>query len=141
MTHIDGDCRSATTGALGQVLRDEGCNQVVRAALTAPYDGYEVTAGVVNLADASAAAEVDGRLRRLVETGDGSFTSLGVDPAMPTTTQVGWHALGHYLLYCVIIRTDGRLVTADDPYAARITAELVDSYLGESVLTRRQSSA
>jgi hypothetical protein len=142
MTHIDGDCLIATTGALGQVLREHGCSQVVRAALTAPYGGYEVTAGVVNLTDAAAAADVDGRLRWLVETGDGSFAAMATSrPGSDTASQVGWHAVGHYLLYCVITRPDGQLVTSDDPYAARITTELVDSYLGESVLSRRPSSA
>lgn len=144
LTHIDGDCEIATTGALGQVLREHGCNQVVRAALTAPYGGYEVTAGVVNLVDAAAAADVDGRLRWLVETGDGSFAAMatsrpGIDQAAPAS-QVGWHTRGHYLLYCVITRPDGQLVTSDDPYAGQITADLVDAHLGDAV-SRRQSSA
>jgi hypothetical protein len=142
--HADSDCRIATTGLLGQVLHEHGCNQVVRAALTAPYGDYEVTAGVVNLADAGGAADVDGRLRRLVETDDGSFAAMATsrpDPSALPTAQVGWHAQGHYLLYCVITRPGGRLVAGDDPYAGRITAELVDTYLGEAVLGRRQSSA
>jgi hypothetical protein len=139
--HIDQDCGIAATGALGQVLRERGCNQVVRALLTTPYGGYQVTAGVVNLADATGAADVDSRVRRLVETTDGSFAAMGANPDAPNTAQVGWHALGHYVLYCVITRPDGQLVSADDPYAARITAELVDAYLGQSVLGRRASSA
>jgi hypothetical protein len=139
--HIDQDCGVAATGVLGQVLREHGCNQVVRALLTTPYGGYQVTAGVVNLADATGAADVDSRVRRLVETTDGSFAAMGAAPDAPNTAQVGWHALGHYVLYCVITRPDGQLVSADDPYAARITAELVDAYLGQSVLGRRASSA
>ena len=139
--HIDQDCRVAATGALGQVLQQRGCNQVVRASLTAPYGGYQVTAGVVNLADAAGATDVDSRVRRLVETADGNFAAMGAAPDAPDTAQVGWHALGHYVLYCVITRPDGQLVSTDDPYAARITAELVDAYLGESVLGRRASSA
>ncbi len=141
MRHIDADCRTATTGALGQVLAEHGCNQVVRAVLSAPYGDYEVTTGVLNLTDAAGAADVDSRLRQLVETGDGGFAALSSDPAAAATAQVGWHALGHYLLYCVITRPDGQVVSSDDPYAVRITAELVDGYLGESVLGRRASSA
>jgi len=144
MTHIDADCRSATLGELGALLADHGCDQVVRAGLIAPYGGYEVTAGVFNLADTAGAVDVDGRLRRLVETGDGSFATMPgarLDPDALPTSQVGWRIRGHYLLYCVINRPDGELVTDDDPYAARITDDLVDSYLGTTVLGRRAAGA
>jgi hypothetical protein len=143
MTHIDTDCRIATTGTLGGLLREHGCDQVVRAGMSAPYGDYEVTAGLFNLPDAARAAAVDGVLRHLVETGDGSFAAMagggepGTDPTAAPTAQVGWHTRGHYLLYCVITRPDGQVVTDDDPNAARITADLVDGYLGETVLGRR----
>ncbi len=140
--NVDPRCPVATTGALGHVLTEHGCSQVVRAALSAPYGGYRVTAGLFNLADAAGAQQVDSEVRQLVETGDGSFAT--VDPAQSGHTQtatlgaqVGWHATGHYLLYCVISLPDGNVVAADDPTAARITAELVDSYLTESVLAPR----
>jgi hypothetical protein len=133
MRHLDADCATATTGRLGAVLLGHGCSEVVRAGLTAPYGGYQVTAGVFTLADASAAAEVDDLVRGLVETGDGGFTTVPAGPADASTAQVGWRTRGNFLLYCVITRPDGHLVPADDPYAARITAELVDTHLGGSV--------
>jgi hypothetical protein len=138
ITHTDSDCRTATTGALGGLLAEHGCSQVVRAAMSAPYGDYQVTAGVFNLADAAGAEDVDGRLRLLVETGDGNFATLPAADAA-ATQHVGWRAHGHYLLYCVITRPDGQLVSGDDPNAARITADLVDDYLGESVLDRRSA--
>jgi hypothetical protein len=142
MTHIDGDCRIATTGTLGSLLTDHGCTQVVRASLAAPYGDYRVTAGLFNLADAAGAAEVDARLRALVETGDGGFGVMaagepGTDPATPPSSQVGWHSRGHYLLYCVITRPGGDIIPSDDPNAARITADLVDGYLSDNVLAGR----
>lgn len=137
MTHSDAECGTATVGTLGGLLAEHGCSQVVRAALTAPYGDYEVTTGIFNLADAAGAQEVDDRLRALVETGDGNFATLPASDAAVPTLQVGWRAHGHYLLYCVITGPDGRVVTGDDPYAPRITAELVDAYLGEQVLDRR----
>ena len=144
LTHIDNECRTATTGTLGALLEDHGCTQVVRASMVAPYGGYQVTAGLFNLADAAGAAEVDDRVRQLVETGDGSFAAMGagelsVDPATPPGALVGWHSRGHYLLYCVISRPAGEVVPNDDPTAARITAELVDDYLGGAVLGKRRS--
>ncbi len=134
MRQSGADCREATTGQLGAVLMSHGCSSVERAGLTAPYPGgYLVTAGAFTLADAGAAAEVDDLVRGLVETGDGGFTTIpagrGGDPS---TAQVGWHVRGNYLLYCVITRPGGALVPDGDPYAARITADLVDTHLGES---------
>ena len=139
LTNVDALCRVATTGALGQVLEDHGCTQVVRAAMTTPYGDYQVTVGLFNLTDAAGAAEVDDQVRRLVETGDGSFAALGGDPAPASAegAQVGWHAAGHYLVYSVVSHPGGEVVAGDDPVAARITAELVDRYLTDSVLGSR----
>jgi hypothetical protein len=131
MTHSDADCRTATVGTLAGLLAEHGCNQVVRAALTAPYADYEVTTGIFNLADAAGAQDVGDRLRGLVETGDGNFATLPANSTGVPTLQVGWRAHGHYLLYCVITGPDGTLLASDDPYAQRITSELVDTYLGE----------
>jgi hypothetical protein len=147
MTHIDTDCDIATTGALGDLLTAHDCSQVVRAALIAPYGGYEVTAGVFNLADDAGVAEVGRRIRALVESGDGGFAAMaaGAAPgAAPRTVpegQVGWHERGHYLIYCVIARPDGRVIGADDPYARRITADLLETYLGEQRIGARASAA
>jgi hypothetical protein len=136
--HLDSECPIAGTGVLGQLLRERGCDQVVRAGLTAPYGGYQVTAGVFNLVDAAGATDLQERLRGLVESGDGGFAAMaGGAPG----SQVGWRARGHYLLFCVIARPGGTLVGADDPYARRITEEVVDGYLSGTVLARRESGA
>jgi hypothetical protein len=144
MIHIDANCRTATTGVLGDLLTQHDCSQIVRAGLVAPYGDYQVTAGLFNLADAAGAVDVDNVLRGLVETGDGGFATLPAGRTGPDdapAAQIGWRTRGHYLLYCVINRPDGSVVAADDPYAARITADLVDTYLGTSVLGRRAAEA
>lgn len=138
MTHIDTDCGIATTGDLGGVLGERGCSQVVRAAMIAPYGDYRVTAGIFNLPDADGAKAVGDDTEVLVESGRGSFATLGTgDAPAPPLTQLGWHNVGHYLLYCAISRPDGTLVADEDPYAERITADLVEQYLAEDVLGRR----
>jgi hypothetical protein len=142
MTHIDTDCPIATTGAVGSLLKVHGCSQVVRAGMTAPYGGYHVTAGVFNLADADGAAQVDDQVGRLVEAGGGSFAAMagglpGTDPTRQPLAQVAWHHRGHFLVYCVISRPDGQVVRDDDPYAGRITTDLVESYLGGTVVGAR----
>ena len=138
MTHSDAKCDIATTGMLGPMLVGHGCSQVVRAAMVAPYGGYQVTAGILNLADADGAAQVGGQIRRLVETGEGSFAPLGaVGGQAEPQTQVGWHERGHYLVYCVISRPDGAAMAVDDQYAERITTDLLDSYLSGTVIGAR----
>ena len=143
-THIDSDCDIAVTGRLGIVLADHACSQVVRASITAPYGAYRVTAGLFNLAEAADAAAAGEQARYLVETGGGTFAAMGTagtDPLAQPPAQVNWHEHGHYLVYCVISRPDGRVVSDADAYARQITADLVESYLGGAVLGRRASGA
>ena len=143
MTHIDTDCYIATTGTLGALLADHGCTQVVRAALTAPYGDYRVTAGLFNLPEA--ADRIGDEVTEQVEAGEGSFAAMatglpGTDAGAQPLTQVAWRSRGHFLIYCVIARPDGQVVRDDDPYAQRITADLVDSYLGTTVIGKRAES-
>jgi hypothetical protein len=143
VAHIDEHCDTATVGALGPVLQEHGCSQVIRAALTAPYAGYQVTAGVFTMADAAGAARAAEQARLLVETGSGSFDAFGsatlaatpLDALARPPAQVGWHEVDHFLVFCVISRPDGAVIRDDDPVARRITVDLVESYLGEQVLS------
>ena len=145
MTHIDTDCDAASTGSIGPLLAGGDCTQVVRASMTAPYGGgYQVTAGVFNLVDAAAAERVAAQVRTEVENGGGSFAAMaagaapGQDPRERPDAQVGWHDRGHFLVYCVISRPDDAVVTAEDPYARRITTELLDTYLSGEVIGGRE---
>jgi hypothetical protein len=147
MTHIDSDCDIATTGSLGLLLDDHGCSQVVRAAMTAPYGGHQVTAGIFNLTDEAGAAQVSREVRNLVETGGGSFAAMGAG-AMPGAapqavpdSQVGWQARGHYLAYCVITGPDGEPVTDADRDAQRITVDLLETYLGGAKIGARAGAS
>jgi hypothetical protein len=141
--HIDGDCGVAATGRVVALLDRYGCSQVVRARLTAPYGGYPVTAGVFNLADETGAVRLAEQLRTLVETGTGGLAAMSADlapgsaPRFEPLAHVGWQQRGHYLVYCVITAPDGRMVRADDPYAGRITADLLESHLDGQILSPR----
>ena len=143
MTHIDTDCNIATTGTLGALLTDHGCTQVVRAALTAPYGDYRVTAGLFNLPEA--ADRIGDEVGEQVEAGEGSFAAMatglpGTDAGAQPLTQVAWRSRGHFLMYCAIARPDGQVVRDDDPYTQRITTDLVESYLGTTVIGKRAES-
>jgi hypothetical protein len=146
MRHIDTDCNIGATGELGRILADQGCNQVVRASMIAPYGGYRVTTGLFNLTDATGAEQVGTTAKRLVEEGSGTFAAMsadgpGTDPTHQPPAQVNWHEHGHYLLYAVIARPDGEVVHDDDPYARQITVDLIESYLNGQVLAKRASHA
>ncbi|GAB2625976.1 hypothetical protein Aab01nite_83900 [Paractinoplanes abujensis] len=134
MRHFGRDCADATTGNLGGLLDRHGCSEVVRAGLISPYEGYQVTAGVFALADAGAAAAVNDLVREQVVGGLGGFRTLPATSGDPEAASVGWHVRDNLLLYCVITRPDGALVPDDDPYAKRITAEIVDNHLGGAAL-------
>ncbi len=142
MRHIDTDCNIAATGELGRILEDQRCSQVVRATMTAPYGGYQVTTGLFNLADATSAEAVGTSAKRLVDEGTGTFAAMsgggpGSDPTQQPLAQVNWHEHGHFLLYAVIARPDGQVVHDDDAYARQISVDLIESYLNGQVLTKR----
>ena len=135
---LTADCSVAVTGALRQVLQEYECSQSISAALTVPYADYAVTAGVLNLPDTGSATAVGDQVRQLVVTGDGGFAGPAGDQTPPGSPVV-WRTRGHYLLYCVITRPDGAPVPTDDPATARITAEILDQHLHNTVLTPRAS--
>ncbi|GGN26870.1 hypothetical protein FHR83_005118 [Actinoplanes campanulatus] len=135
-TGLTADCTVAVTGALRFTLQRYGCSQAVRAALTVPYADYRVTAGMLNLSDATGATAVGDQVRSLVESGDGGFAQMSGE-ATGAGTPVVWRTRGHYLMYCVITGPDGALVPADEPQLDQLTHDLLDVYLSETVLSRR----
>jgi hypothetical protein len=141
MTHVDTDCHVATTGRLGALLDEYGCNQFVRATMASPGDGYLVTAGIFNLVDEAGAKAAHEEIKPMVDSGTGSFAGMaagpGTAPVELPSAQVGWHVRGHYLIYCVIARPDGRIIADDDPYAQRIIFDMIESYLHDGVVGRR----
>ncbi|BCY05574.1 hypothetical protein L3i22_006620 [Actinoplanes sp. L3-i22] len=135
-TSDQADCTLAVTGALRSAISGYGCSQAVRAAMTTPESGYELTAGVLNLADSQSAAAVGEQVGRLVEADDGSFTGITGEPTAPGTP-IGWRAHGHYLVYCLITGPGGEPVASGDPGLPALTERLLDTYLTEQVLDRR----
>ncbi|BCJ44319.1 hypothetical protein GCM10010168_11320 [Actinoplanes ianthinogenes] len=132
----EADCTLAVTGDLRSALSAYGCSQAVRANLTVPDGDYQVTAGILDLADAQSAVAVADRVRQLVETGDGSFTSMTGTPTA-AGTPIGWRARGHYLIYCAIAGPGGEPALGEDPQLQEITAHLLDTYLSDQVLAHR----
>lgn len=132
------NCRVAATLDLGRRLNALGCNQVVRATFSSPDGGYFVTAGIFNLKDNTAAEKANGEIAGLIEAGKGRLTGyistssnriLGRAP-----TQLIWHVQGHFLLYSVIARVNGKAFVENDANVPVIQYDIVEKYLRDFVI-------
>ncbi|MEV4618675.1 hypothetical protein AB0J74_08230 [Asanoa sp. NPDC049573] len=134
-------CAVAAAGTVVALLETAGCNQVVRATLRSPDGFYVVTAGLLNLADATGAQTVHGGIRTLLDAGTGRLRGLpagtGTGALATENTQLGWHVRGHFLAYAVIARSDGGKIYPQDPDARVILSDLIEQYLHTRVLDRR----
>lgn len=136
------DCRPAATGELLKQLTAAGCSQVVRATMKSPATGeYVVTGGIFNLVDQTAADRVYDAIRPLIDANKGRFTGLaagkGTDAIVLSATHLGWQVRGHYLIYCVIARADGKQFQPGDPYANQIIYDIMTLHLRNTVLEKR----
>lgn len=140
-TQADRNCAAAASGEIGTLLTDLGCDQVVRGTLRAPSGGYLVTAGIFNLDDVASATWAREQIKSMVDGERGRFQGMpagkGTEAIALSSAHVGWHARGHYLLYCVTARADGRPIPPADAEAARILTDMLDLYLNGTVVERR----
>ncbi|CAM3301427.1 hypothetical protein STSO111631_12890 [Stackebrandtia soli] len=133
-------CADAAVGAVGDLLADGDCTQVVRATVVAPDGAYVATVGVVNLVDDAAASSA----RDAIEAGvDGGFAALRTEGAGSelglSPTVLGFNTYGHYLLYVVIGRVDGEAPAGDDPAVGALVSELVDTHLIRTLKPRSET--
>jgi hypothetical protein len=138
------DCRTAAAGAIAKLLTDLGCSQVVRATLRSPTGDYLVTGGIFNLEDKAGAEFARERISPIVNKGTGRFAGMvagkGTEPIATSSAHVGWDIRGHYLIYCVIARADGKKFADADPYAKQILYDIVEMHLRDSVLEKRATA-
>jgi hypothetical protein len=135
-------CASVATDKIATLLNSLGCTQAVRATLTTSDHTYVITAGVVNLPDSSAAANARTSLKSLISAGTGRFISLdasGVPSVSQVTTHLGWDSRGHYLSYAVIALANGQPISATDDRTASIINDIVERYLGATVIGARET--
>lgn len=135
------DCRPAATDELLKHLVDAGCSQVVRATMKSPTGEYLVTGGIFNLVDQAAADRVYDAIQPLIDANKGRFTGLlagkGTEPIVLSATHLGWEVRGHYLIYCVIARADGKQFQPGDAYANQIIYDIRTLHLRNTVLEKR----
>jgi hypothetical protein len=134
-------CQAAVAGDIAKLLDELDCSQVVRATLRSPTGKYLLTGGVFNLADADGAKYASNKLKSIVDTEKGRFNGMAAGPgteAIATSSaHVGWDIRGHYLIYCVIARADGKEFADNDPYARQILFDIVEWHLRDTVLEKR----
>jgi len=135
------DCKNAVVGDLTALLASAGCTEVVRATLLTADQQYVVTAGLFNLLDADSAKRASDGVKGVVDATKGRFTGFmaggATDIIGRAKTQLAWDTRGHFLLYCVIARADGKDPDAGSAQVTQIVTDLVENFLNETVLTNR----
>jgi hypothetical protein len=132
------DCRLAATSEVGKLLRKLGCNQVIRATFASPDKAYMITAGVFNLRDDEAAIQAHEKIPQLVDDGKGRLSGFVAGASTRVMgrapTYLTWYPQGHFLVYAVIARKNGRALADDDPNIKVIVYDVVEKYLRDRVI-------
>ncbi|MGH3717106.1 MAG: hypothetical protein ACRDT4_27135 [Micromonosporaceae bacterium] len=130
------DCGKAVTGQLGGALGKLGCSQVVRAAINSADGKYGATAGVFNLKNKGHSATVD----PLIKGDKGSFNGLEGPGASAKINKASlalyWEERGHYMVYVIICRGDGKQITLDDKNIQNMASDLLISHLATKLAER-----
>jgi len=127
------DCRTAADGELKAMLADLGCTQAIRGTLRSPTKDYLVTTGIFNLETEAGAKEAYDTVKKVVDAHKGRFRgylpSTAARPLALASTHLGWDYRGHYLVYCVIARADGKEFAEGDPFAKQILYDMIELHL------------
>ncbi|WP_437437854.1 hypothetical protein [Streptomyces olivoreticuli] len=129
------DCASATQGALGSVLADNGCRKVLRS--TYVRDGIAVTVGVAVFDDKAAADKAK-------EQSAGNIASLSGDNApefcRATACRLTANAIGRYAYFTVAGFANGKAVDSGDTAALQAGRDVSD-YTFRRIMYRAQAQA
>ncbi|NUT38066.1 MAG: hypothetical protein HOV79_33885 [Hamadaea sp.] len=140
-TQQQANCKVATDGRITALIAGLGCTQVVRGTLRTPTKDYYVTGGVFNLASSEAAKIAYDKVKEIVDARQGRFKgyvpTAATKPLALSSTHLGWDYRGHFLVYCVIARADGKDFTAGDPLAQQILYDIIELHLLGTVVTKR----
>jgi hypothetical protein len=129
-------CSKAVTGKLPTTLQRLGCTQVVRAALNTTDGKYGATAGVFNLKRKGHSTTID----PLIKKDQGSFTGLEGPGASAKINKASlmmyWQEQGHYMVYVIICRGDGKQISNKDPRLGQMGTDLLISHLATKLAER-----
>ncbi|MBE1485128.1 hypothetical protein [Plantactinospora soyae] len=144
-TQASEDCELVADGELGALLVDLGCSQFVRGTVRSPTGAYVATAGIVNLTDAAGATSAREKIQPIVTGEKGRFLGLaagrGTEAVARESAQAGWHERGHFLIYCVVAKTNGTTIGEEDVFARQVLTDMIEAYLRGKVLEQRATAA
>ncbi|SFL39248.1 hypothetical protein [Streptomyces pini] len=130
-------CASGTQGALGAVLANNGCRELIR--VTYVREGVAVTVGVAVFDDAEAARKAKDQSRPNVASLPGSgvptFCRGGV------TCRTSANALGRYAYFTISGYTSGKDVTASETAARRAGLDAADFAFARILERGREQAA
>jgi hypothetical protein len=136
-------CKTATSGEISKLIEELGCSQVIRATMSSPTNGYLITGGIMNLETATDASDAWDRIKFMVNENKGRFIGYAersdpsTKPLVLAPTHAGWNIRGHFLVYCVIARTDEQEIAAGDPFAKQILYDVIEYYLKGKIIDGR----
>jgi hypothetical protein len=141
-TQVAAACKAAATDDLLAALTTAGCSQVARGTLRSPDGVYLITGGIFNLVDEAAAETVRQKVKPVIDAKKGRFSGLvagkGTEAIVRSSTHLGWDTRGHYLIYCVVARADGKDFTANDDAPVRqMIYDMIVLHLRNTVLEKR----
>jgi hypothetical protein len=129
-------CSKGVTGKLPSALQRLGCTQVVRAAVNSTDGKYGATAGVFNLKKKGHSTTLD----PLIKKDQGSFTGLEGPGASAKINKASlmmyWQEQGHYMVYVIICRGDGKQISNKDPRLGVMGTDLLISHLATRLAER-----
>ncbi|AVT39072.1 hypothetical protein [Plantactinospora sp. BB1] len=135
------ECDLVADGQIAAVLQEAGCSQFVRGTVRSPTGLYVATAGIVNLADEAGATSAREKIKPIVDGRKGRFLGLaagrGTEAVTAASAQAGWHVRGHFLIYCVVAKSDGKTIGDQDLFARQILSDMIEVYLRGKVLDQR----
>ncbi|MGH3727265.1 MAG: hypothetical protein ACRDTU_00775 [Micromonosporaceae bacterium] len=135
-TQATESCKKGATGELGATLGDLGCSQMVRAAINSSDGKYGATAGVFNLKKKGHSAKVN----PLIKNDKGSFTGLEGPGASAKINKASlalyWEERGHYMVYVIICRGDGKQISLEDKKIQNMASDLLIGHLATKLAER-----
>jgi hypothetical protein len=138
---VEDNCRLGATGTIATMLVAQGCNQMVRATFSTPDGTHFVTAGIFNLVDDNATKTAETALAKV----DAANRFTGYITTTPTQvigrapTNLAYLDDGHFLLYVVIVRTNGTESKANDASVNVIVYDMLEHYLRDTVMVKWQT--
>ncbi|MTE20582.1 hypothetical protein F0L17_16000 [Streptomyces sp. TRM43335] len=135
-THSTGNCAAGTQGALGAVLTNNGCRELIR--VTYRRGGVAATVGVAVFDSARAAAGA----KEQAEPNIASLPGAGVPTfCRGVTCHTSANALGRYAYFTISGHTSGKDVTSADTAARQAGRDAADHAFARIVQRGRDQAA